>query len=59
VAFKPAGGGPLTKVTLEQGQVLLQSLVCSKWEMVGRMPSRDLESDEVAFTITLVAGEVA
>jgi hypothetical protein len=59
VAFKPAGGGPFTEVTLQQGQVLLQSLTCGKWEMIGRMPSRDLEPDEVAFTITLVAGEVA
>ena len=59
VAFKPAGGGPLTEMTLQQGQVLLQSLMCGKWEMVGQMPSRDLEPDEVAFTITLVAGEVA
>jgi hypothetical protein len=58
VAFKPAGGGPLTKVTMEQGQVLLQALACGKWELIGRMPSRDLEPEEVAFTITLVAGEV-
>lgn len=57
VALKPAGGGPLTEVTLEQGQVLLQSLTCGEWEIIGRMPSRDLDPDEVAFTITLVSGE--
>ena len=59
VAFRPAAGGPLTTVTMEQGQVLLQSLACGKWEMIGRMPSRDLEPDEVAFTVTWVAGEDA
>jgi len=59
VAFRPAAGGPLTTVTMEQGEVLLQSLTCGKWDMITRMPSRDLEPDEVAFTITLVAGEVA
>ena len=58
VAFKPAGGGPLTTVTMEQGQVLLQALTCGKWEMIERMPSRELDPDEVAFTITLVDGKV-
>lgn len=58
VAFKPADGGALTEVTIEQGQVLLQALTCGKWELIERMPSHDLEPEEVAFTITLVAGEV-
>lgn len=44
--------------TIEQGQVLLAALSPGKWEMIGRMPSRELEAGEVAFTITLVSGEV-
>lgn len=58
VAFKPAAGGHLTRVTMEQGEVLLQALACGTWTIIARMPSRDLEDDEVAFTIMLVAGEV-
>ncbi len=42
--------------TVEQGQVLLTALSPGAWEMVPRMPSRDLGPGEVAFTITLVAG---
>lgn len=58
VAFKPAGGGPLSHVTMEHGQVLLQALACGQWELISRMPSRDLAPDEVGFTITLVHGKV-
>jgi len=45
--------------TVEQGQVLLAALSPGEWEMVPRMPSRDLELGEVAFTITLVSGQAA
>ncbi len=58
VALRPAGEGPLTTVTMEQGQVLLQALMCGRWEMIGRMPSRGLDPDEVAFTVTSVEGKV-
>jgi hypothetical protein len=58
VAFRPAGRGPFTQMTMEQGQVLLEALVSGQWEWITKMPSRDLEHDEVAFTITIVAGEV-
>lgn len=58
VAFKPAGDGAFTQITMEQGQVLLQALVCGNWDLTSRLPSRELEPDEVAFTITLIDGEV-
>ncbi len=59
VAFKPAGEGSFQQVTLEQGQVLLQAITSGTWEMITRMPSRNLDPDEVAFTVTLVQGKVA
>jgi hypothetical protein len=43
--------------TIEQSQVLLAALSVGEWEMIPRMPSRDLEPGEVAFTVTLVEGQ--
>jgi hypothetical protein len=44
--------------TIEQGQLLLAALSPGKWEMCGRMPSRELKPTEVAFTIVSVSGQV-
>ena len=46
-----------TELEYEQGVLLLAALNPGAWEPIGRMPSRDLESGEVAFTIMLEEGE--
>jgi hypothetical protein len=52
VAFEPIG-----LETMEQAEILLAALSPGKWEMIGKMPSRELAPGEVAYTITSVAGE--
>ncbi|HEV3094019.1 MAG TPA: hypothetical protein VGY30_05835 [Solirubrobacteraceae bacterium] len=43
--------------TFAQGQLLLAALHKGPWEMTPRMPSRDLEPGEVAYTIISASGE--
>ncbi|HXB16392.1 MAG TPA: hypothetical protein VNV44_11695 [Solirubrobacteraceae bacterium] len=44
--------------TVEQAMLLLAALSPGRWEMIGAMPSRELEPGEVAYTVTLISGEV-
>jgi len=44
--------------TLDQAKLLLAALSPGKWDEIGGMPSRPLSSGEMAFTITLISGEV-
>lgn len=46
-----------TQLDWEQGVLLLGALNPGDWEPIARMPSRELEPGEVAFTIVLDAGE--
>lgn len=43
-------------IEYEQGVVLLAALCPGQWDLIGRMPSRELEPGEVAFTIMLSSG---
>jgi hypothetical protein len=47
-----------TEVEWEQGLTLLAAINPGKWDPVPRMPSRDLEDGEVAFTIMLEKEEL-
>ncbi len=44
--------------SMDQAKLLLAALSPGPWEMIGRMPSRELEQGEVAYTVTLISGEV-
>jgi hypothetical protein len=44
--------------TMDHAKLLLAALSPGRWDMIGAMPSRDLEPGEVAYTVTLISGEV-